>query len=181
MCYAVCVKEVARAVAKGKYENWLTPDGLLLLEGWARDGLTLEQIAHNCGCSRETLNEWKKRFPSISDALKKGREVVDYEVENALLKRALGYEYQETRVEVNEKDGRKVIETTKQMPPDTGAAVFWLKNKRRDRWRDRWPDAPAERDEVQTGCVLLPEAETGAADAPDEDSEAPGEEAGGDG
>ena len=82
-------------MAKGKYERWLEPDGLLRLEGWARDGLTDEQIAHNIGIAPKTLYEWKKRYGEICKALKKGKEVVDIQVENALLKRALGYEYQE--------------------------------------------------------------------------------------
>lgn len=76
-----------------KYDEWQTEDKLLLIEDWARLGLTDEQIAENMGISRSTLNEWKKRFSAISDTLKKGKEVVDIQVENALLKRALGYEY----------------------------------------------------------------------------------------
>lgn len=82
-------------MAKGKYEYWLTPEGLLKLEGWARDGLTDEQIAENIGISRSTLNSWKDKYPDISDTLKKGKDVVDRQVENALLKRALGYSYKE--------------------------------------------------------------------------------------
>lgn len=82
-------------MAKGKYEQWLTQEGLILIEGWARDGLTDEQVAHNIGISRSTLNEWKKKYPDISDALKRGKEVVDRQVENALLKRALGYQFEE--------------------------------------------------------------------------------------
>lgn len=82
-------------MAKGKYEQWLTHEGLILIEGWARDGLTDEQVAHNIGISRSTLNEWKKKYPDISDALKRGKEVVDRQVENALLKRALGYQFEE--------------------------------------------------------------------------------------
>ena len=78
---------------KGKYRDWITEEGLLLIEGWARDGLTDEQIAHNIGIRRETLCVWKNKYPNISNALKKGKEVVDRQVENALLKRALGYEY----------------------------------------------------------------------------------------
>lgn len=78
-----------------KYERWLTEEGLLQLEAWARDGLTDEQIAHNMDISRSTLNEWKKKYPDISDTLKRGKEVVDIQVENALLKRALGYSYDE--------------------------------------------------------------------------------------
>lgn len=98
-------------MAKGKYEYWLTTDGLTLLEGWARDGLTDEQIASNCGVTATTLYDWKNRFPEISEALKKGKEVVDYEVENALLKKA--------------------------MSGDITAAIFWLKNRRSNKWRDK--------------------------------------------
>ena len=84
-------------MAKGKYEYWLTLEGLLKLEGWARDGLTDKQLAKNMGISRSTLNEWLKRYPDISDTLKRGKEIVDIQVENALLKRALGYRYNEDK------------------------------------------------------------------------------------
>lgn len=94
-------------MAKGKYEKWIKPDGLLLLEGWAKDGLTDEQIAHNMGISRKTLAQWKKKHSVIGDTLKKGKEVVDYEVENALLKRALGYEYKEIIKERINDDSQK--------------------------------------------------------------------------
>lgn len=142
-------------MAKGKYQRWLEPGGLLLLEGWARDGLTDEQIAGNVGITATTLYEWKNRFPEISEALKKGKEIVDIQVENALLKRALGYEYMEERVEISEKDGRKVIQTTKTALPDTAAQIFWLKNRRPDRWRDK-PQEKAEAAGEGGGVVLLP-------------------------
>lgn len=129
----------------------------MLIEGWARDGLSEEQIAGNMGISRSTLSSWKLKHEDILNALKKGKEVVDREVENALLKRAKGYSYTETRIEESKKDGTKVIKTIKHMPPDVGAAAFWLKNRRRDKYRDRWPDLPADDSEVQTGCVILPE------------------------
>ena len=130
-------------MAKGKYQRWLEPDGLLLLEGWARDGLTDEQIAHNMGITAKTLYVWKSAYGEICEALKKGKEIVDIQVENALLKRALGYEYMEERVEISEKDGRKVIQTVKQVIPDTAAQIFWLKNRRPDKWRDK-PQEKAE-------------------------------------
>lgn len=60
-------------MAKGKYNEWITESGLQIIEQWARDGLTEEQIAENIGICRDTLNEWKNRFPAISDALKKER------------------------------------------------------------------------------------------------------------
>ena len=84
-------------MAKGKFEYWLTEEGLLLLKGWARRGLTDEQMASNMGIRASTLYDWKNRFPEISEALKEGKEVVDIMVENALVKRALGYSYTEDK------------------------------------------------------------------------------------
>lgn len=119
-----------------KYEYWITPEGLLKLEAWARDGLTDEQIAKNAGINPATLYDWKKKYPEISKSLKKGKEVVDIQVENALLKRALGYPYEEIKTEETA-EGRKVTITTKEVIPDTTAQIFWLKNRRPDKWRDK--------------------------------------------
>ncbi|RXZ84169.1 transposase [Paenibacillaceae bacterium] len=134
-------------MAKGKFHAWLMPEGLILLEGWARDGLTDEQIADNMGVKRQTLYEWKNRFPDISDALKKGKEVVDRHVENALLKRALGYQYDEVTKEsdkmIDPESGQlktvmvKTKRVTKEVHGDTTAQIFWLKNRRPDGWRDK--------------------------------------------
>lgn len=126
---------------KGVYDEWLTDDGLLQIQGWARDGLTNEQIAHNIGVTARTFADWVSRFPSLSSSLKKGKAPVDLQVENALLKRALGYEYEETITEMEEVSGGKpkkhIRKVTKHMPPDTTAQIFWLKNRRPDRWRDK--------------------------------------------
>ena len=133
----------AGAGRKGKYEAWLEPDNLTRLEAWARDGLTDEQIAHNMGITSRTLRDWKERFSSVFSALKKGRDVVDIQVENALLRRALGYSYTETtrELEFDPDSGEKVLKTTKvvtkQVAPDTTAQIFWLKNRRPDKWRDK--------------------------------------------
>ena len=120
-------------MAKGKYIDWIEPEGLLKLEGWARDGLVDEQIAQNIGIAASTLYEWKKQYPEISEALKKGKEVVDRQVENALLKRALGYEYDEITTEY----GKETKRATKQVVPDVTAQIFWLKNRKPDQWRDK--------------------------------------------
>lgn len=120
-------------MAKGKYEYWLTPEGLLKLEGWARDGLVDKQIAENMGISRSTLNSWKDRYQDISDTLKRGKEVIDRQVENALLKRALGYKYDEVTVE----NGVEIKRVTKEVVPDTTAQIFWLKNRKPEDWRDK--------------------------------------------
>ncbi|WP_108669542.1 transposase [Peribacillus acanthi] len=116
-----------------KYEEWLTDEGLLLIEGWARDGLTDEQIAHNIGIQRPTLYDWKKKYSDISNALKKGKEVIDRQVENALLKRALGYSYEEVIYE----EGVETRRVVKEVHPDTTAQIFWLKNRKPSEWRDK--------------------------------------------
>ena len=150
-------------MAKGKYQRWLTSEGLTLLEGRARDGLTDDQIAKNCGVSRSTLAQWKISFPDISDALKKGKEIVDYEVENALLKRALGYETQEKRMETSMKDGIKTVIIKKQVPADPTAAIFWLKNRRPDKWRDRRDGSGASQEEQAEAIEVFIKAVTPAA------------------
>lgn len=96
---------------KSKYADFVDRKGLVLAEGWARDGLTDEQIAHNIGISKSTLYEWKNKFSDFSEALKRSKDVADYEVENALFKKA--------------KMG------------DTTAQIFWLKNRRPEKWRDK--------------------------------------------
>ena len=106
-----------------------------MLCGWARDGLIDEQIAAKCGVSPSTLYDWKRRFPEISEALKKGKEVVDIEVENALLRRATGYDAVETIEEVSDKNGRSVKRVTRLVPGDVTAQIFWLTNRRPDKWR----------------------------------------------
>lgn len=124
-------------IAKGKYADWLIPEGLLKIEGWARDGLTDEQIAKNIGIRAATLYDWKNRFPDISEALKRGKEIVDRQVENALLKRALGYEYEEVKEKY---EGGVLTERTvtkKEVVADTTAQIFWLKNRKPQQWRDK--------------------------------------------
>lgn len=125
-----------------KIKRWLTKEGLLKIEGWARDGLIDEQIARNMGVTRVTLHNWRKKHPIIDQYVRRGKEVVDREVENALLKRATGYTYEEVTVE-REKNGDEEYQSVetkrvkRQVPPDSTAIIFWLKNRKPDAWRDR--------------------------------------------
>ncbi|MCB5652874.1 transposase [[Ruminococcus] gnavus] len=98
-------------MAKGKYQEWLEPEGLLKIEGWARDGLTDEQIARNMGINPATLYEWKKKYPKISKSLKRSKDVADRQVENALFENAIN--------------------------GNITAQIFWLKNRKPDKWRDK--------------------------------------------
>ena len=144
-----------KAGRRGKYEDWLDEDSLLKVQGWARDGLSNEQIAHNMGITFQTLYKWQDKYSELREALKKGKEVVDREVENALLKRAMGYEYDEvTQEPVTDKDTgitemRVTKRVTKQIVPDVTAQIFWLKNRKPEEFRDK-------RDVGLSGHVELP-------------------------
>lgn len=120
-----------------KYTEWLTDEGLIKIEGWARDGLIDKQIAENIGVAYSTFREWVKKFPALSASLKKGKEVVDRQVENALFKSAVGYEYTEVTEELTENGMEITKKVTKQVAPNPTAAIFWLKNRKPDEWRDR--------------------------------------------
>ena len=124
-----------------KWEEWIESDNLKKLEAWARDGLRDEDIANKIGIARSTLYEWKKKHKDISDALKRGKEVVDIEVENTLLKKALGYEYKEKMAfKKKNADGSESIEmreVTRYAHPDTTSIIFWLKNRKPVQWRDK--------------------------------------------
>jgi transcriptional regulator with XRE-family HTH domain len=116
-----------------KYETYVQPK-LLLIEAWARDGLTVEQIAANLGIAASTIYEYQKDYQELAEALKNGREVIDVMVENALLKAALGYNY--TEEELNKITGEP-IELRKVAHPNTTALIFWLKNRKPAQWRDK--------------------------------------------
>lgn len=116
-----------------KYTEWLTKEGLLLVQGWARDGLIDEQIAKNMGVAYSTFKEWKKKYSDFSAALKQGKEVVDRQVENALFNNAVGFMYEEETVT----NAGEVVTVKKYSKPNITAQIFWLKNRKMKEWRDK--------------------------------------------
>ena len=138
----------------------MTDDALLTIEGWARDGLSDAQIAHNIGVTDRSFSDWKSKFSSISSALKKGRKPVDIEVENALLKSALGYyitikepikvrtEQQKPGVGKLVQESIEYVDKQVYVPPQTAAQIFWLKNRKTEQWRDR-PEPPMSSDALE--------------------------------
>lgn len=134
-------------IAKGKYHAWLQEDNLIRIESWARMGLTNEQIAKNIGINADTFYTWLKKYPEISESIKKGKAPIDFEVENALFKRAIGYEYEEIETIIEEIDGkqRKRIKKIKKVAlPETSAMIFWLKNRKPEQWRKLNPVVEAK-------------------------------------
>lgn len=120
--------------------DWLEEDNLMLLECWTRDGYTYEDIANKIGISYNALRKWREKYPEIDNALKKGREIIDYKVENALLKSALGYKTKEVKVTTIIRHG-KVVETMKEVTdkeqaPNVSAAQCWLYNRLPKKWKN---------------------------------------------
>lgn len=101
--------------------EWLTPENILRIQGWCRDGLIEKQIYKNMGVSKNTFYRWKKESQEFRDLLKESKDTADREVENALFKSATGF----------------VGPDEKYYPPNTTAQIFWLKNRKRDDWRDK--------------------------------------------
>lgn len=137
-------------MAQAKYKKWLESDNLTRIAAWSRNGLSEKQIAHNMGIAYSTLRIWRDKYEALSAALKKDKDVVDFEVENALNKKALGHKvivaktFKCRRIEYNE-EGRKIAEYDElvvgydevYVPPDTIAIMAWLKNRKPKEWRDK--------------------------------------------
>jgi DNA-binding XRE family transcriptional regulator len=98
-------------MTRPRIQDWSKPEKLILLQGWRMNGLTIEQVADNIGIGKTTIYEWMKKNPNIANALKIGREQADNIIENALFNKAKG--------------------------GDVTAMIFWLKNRRSDRWREK--------------------------------------------
>lgn len=109
----------------------------------AIQGLTIAEIGKAMGVSRATVNRWIAKYEDFRKAVNEGRDSSDAKVERSLYQRACGYTYKEKKVIVTmDKEGNQLparIETTeKHVPPDVTAQIFWLKNRKRDRYKDKW-------------------------------------------
>jgi transcriptional regulator with XRE-family HTH domain len=160
-------------MARAKYQEWINdPDKKTLLSGWARKGLSDQQIAKNIGISRSTLNEWRKKYPDISDTLKKGKEVADAEVENALYLKCIGHkvqlkktfkvkkiEYNDAGKKIKEEENLETGEDEVYIPPDTKAIIFWLTNRMREDWKERQNTQMEQEETEESGVIMLAPAD----------------------
>ncbi|MDG5852481.1 hypothetical protein [Clostridium beijerinckii] len=103
----------------------------------SKQGCTEAELAKKLNISIGTLNEWKNTYPELMKIIEENNEYYEDKVEQALIKRALGYEYEETEI-VASKDGKtsRVKKIKKEVPPDTNAIIFLLKNRNPRKWRN---------------------------------------------
>ena len=98
------------------------------------------EIARRLNIAHSTFQAYKLQFPDFSNRLKKGRELADIKIENALFRAAIGYETEEIRTEFSDSSrikSKKVTKITRKVPGDVIAQIFWLKNRCPDKWHDR--------------------------------------------
>ena len=119
-------------------EKWMEHEALELLTGWSRDGMNLEEIAEKMGIGVATLRRWRKKYPKIDEALKRGCDAADIAVESALFKRAVGYVVEEVTKQLDKSGELVVVKVVqKVVEPNVTAQLFWLKNRRPDLWSER--------------------------------------------
>jgi len=126
-------------INSSKVDEWLKEEKLELLRCWARD-FTLSDIAKKIGVSEKTLISWRKTYPEIEQAIKDGKEIVDYRVENALLKVALGYTTTDVKTIISppDKNGNRTVRVEKierEVPPNPTAIMCWLNNRKPEQWK----------------------------------------------
>lgn len=125
---------MARGEGGGRPTKYL-PSFVRKAKALAKLGATEREIAEFFDVDEETLRRWKHRYPKFCGALKVGKAPADARVEQSLYRRATGYSFNSEKI--FQYEGREVrVPYVEHVPPDTTAAIFWLKNRRRDRWRD---------------------------------------------
>lgn len=125
--------EEVENIPRNKAEFYLTEDGKILLQGWIRSGATDREIAKCMNVHLNTLLNWKKKYPEIKECMTRTKEIVDYEIEAALYKSAVG---QTVKTLETNQDG-ETHEVYKYIPPNVTAQIFWLKNRMPRLWRDK--------------------------------------------
>ncbi len=127
-------------MAKGKYQQWLTSEGLGCIEAWCRDGLTDEELARKMGISPSTLYDWLGKHSEISEAVTRGRGGARELILNSLFKKAKGFSVtvkvpMRRRVD-RDRDVIEIVEKEEYFPPDDRAARLWLNAHERQILRD---------------------------------------------
>lgn len=103
----------------------------------AKLGATDIQIADFFGVDVRTVSLWKITHKEFSQSLKAGKDELDARVEQSLYHRAMGFERDSVKIFLNKQGEPVTVPFREVVPPDTTACIFWLKNRKRDQWRDK--------------------------------------------
>lgn len=95
------------------------------------------QLAEFFEVEEKTINNWKHRHPEFLQSIKRGKIIADANVAESLYKRAIGYEHEAVKIFCDKDNGPTTVKYTEHYPPDTGAAMAWLKNRQKGKWRDK--------------------------------------------
>ena len=120
-----------------KYKPEYAEQALKLCRLGAKD----TELADFFHVSEQTINAWKEAYPEFLESLKEGKGLADAEVADKLFKRATGYEHTAVKISASPDGKEHITEYVEKYPPDTTAAIFWLKNRRPDLWRDKTEQA----------------------------------------
>lgn len=155
--------ELLKEDKKFTYEDIVSDEGLLLIAAWTRDGMNQQMIIARLGINQQTWYNWRKKSEKvdgdpIGQALRKGKEMIDYEVENALLKAALGYKTSTVKTVMGppDKNGNREVRVERvetEVGPNTTACLAWLNNRKPDSWR-RNRDNVIEYEDKKAGITI---------------------------
>ena len=127
---------------------WLGDEGGALLSCWAREGLAISEIAEKMGISCRTLSKWIGKFPKLREKIYSSRQVIDAKVEEAILKKALGFETTEIRQVTKANGDEEITAVTKLVPPDISACSMWLSNSCPEKWGDKKGNGGSKVEEI---------------------------------
>lgn len=139
--YALLIKDI------------ISKECLILIEGWRRDGIDILTICDRLGISFPTFKKIRNQYPEVENALRRGRASVNYEVENALLKAALGYTRTSVKTYIEnkpDKNGNRQVRMEKEeveVGPNPTACIAWLNNKKPEEWKRNRDNFMLEADE----------------------------------
>lgn len=119
-------------------------------------GATDAKLAEFFDVSEQTINTWKHEHPDFLESLKKGKEQADAAVAQSLYKRAIGYEHESVKI-FNDQGAALIVPYVEKYPPETTAAIFWLKNRQPAMWRDKQEVDVNQRATVKVSSDMSPQ------------------------
>lgn len=141
-------------------EDVLSEDGLLMIQCMVRDGMTMDAISKTIGINPQTFCVWRQKYKELREACRRGKQLVDYQVENALLRAALGYKTETVKMLISKnasKDGSHSVReerTVTEVGPNVTACLAWLNNRKPEQWKKNRDNSILEYDDKASGITI---------------------------